>query len=137
MPIRYRIIATQTDIPVDAPFAIGEGEDRIQFPANFLRNASDDDLTRFGIEPYEVTDEPTGASVPEAVSPRQIRLALFQLNQLSAVQAFIDAGSDDLKIEWEYATEVRRDHPMWSVGAAALGLSEEDVDGLFILAATK
>lgn len=137
MAIRYRLIATLTDIPIDSPFSIGEGEDRIQFPANFLRNAADDDLARFGIEPYEVEDDIPSVPVPEIVSPRQIRLALFQLNQLAAVQAFIETGTDDIKIEWEYATEVRRDHPMWSVGAAALGLSEEDVDGLFVLAATK
>jgi hypothetical protein len=69
-------------------------------------------------------------------SPRQARLALAQSNLLDAVDAFVQAGDAALKIEWEYATEIRRDWPPVAAFAAASGMDEAIIDGLFTLAAT-
>ena len=70
------------------------------------------------------------------VSPRQIRLALLQMGLLAAATTWIQSADEATQIEWDYATELRRDHPMWSVAAVALGKTEVDIDDLFALAVT-
>ena len=74
--------------------------------------------------------------VPVKVTMRQARLALLAANLLETVDAAIAAGGEADKIEWEYATEVRRDSPLVANMTAALGLTAEQVDGLFRQAAT-
>ena len=69
-------------------------------------------------------------------SPRQARLALAQSNLLDAVDAFVQAGDAALRIEWEYATEIRRDWPPVAAFLAASGMDEATIDGLFELAVT-
>lgn len=71
-----------------------------------------------------------------ACTPRQARLALAQQGLLTAVEAFVAAGSDALRIEWQYATEIKRIWPPVAEFAAANDLSDETLDGLFELAAT-
>ena len=79
--------------------------------------------------------------VPESVSARQIRLWLLRQGiSLAAVDAAIDAIPDQLqrdsvRVEWDYAPYVERTHPMLIPLAAALGLTEAQVDQAFIEAA--
>jgi hypothetical protein len=104
-----------------------------------------------GVRTWEVRDE-TGAvvgmnqqavddSVPASVSARQIRLWLLRQGiSLAAVDASIDAIPDQLqrdsvRVEWDYAPYVERSHPMLVPLAAALGLTEQQVDQAFIEAA--
>lgn len=80
--------------------------------------------------------------VPQSVTARQIRLWLVSHGvSLSAVEAAIDAIPDALqrelvRVEWEYAPYVERSHPMLVPLAAALGMSEAQVDAAFREAAT-
>jgi hypothetical protein len=79
--------------------------------------------------------------VPESVSARQIRLWLVRHGiSLAQVDAAIDAIPDQLqrdsvRVEWDYAPYVERGHPMLIPLAAALGLTETQVDQAFIEAA--
>lgn len=84
-----------------------------------------------------VPPSPSPAAVPETVTPRQMRLALHEMGLLPAVEAFIAVNGATVQIEWEYATAIRRDHPMWTAGAASLGKTEAEIDALFTLASTK
>ena len=76
--------------------------------------------------------------VPESVSARQIRLWLVRHGvSLAQVDAAIDAIPDQLqrdsvRVEWDYAPYVERAHPMLVPLAAALGLTESQVDQAFI-----
>ncbi len=70
------------------------------------------------------------------VSPRQMRLALSQLGMLSAVQAFVDAGGEQVHISWEYATEFSKSHPLVMAAKVALNRTDEEIDQIFRLAAT-
>ena len=85
--------------------------------------------------------EPETPPVPESVSARQIRLWLLRQGiSLAAVDAAIDAIPDQLqrdsvRVEWDYAPYVERTHPMLVPLAAALGMSEAQVDQAFIEAA--
>ncbi len=68
---------------------------------------------------------------------RQARLALLQAGLLATVDNTIASSTDSaLKIEWEYATEVRRDWKSLEDLINALGFTDEQVDDLFILAGT-
>ena len=77
--------------------------------------------------------------VPEAVTMRQARLALLASGRLQAVEDAITMipGPEGVaaRIEWEYAHEIRRDSPLVTGLAAALGLTDGDLDALFIGAA--
>jgi hypothetical protein len=70
------------------------------------------------------------------ISPRQARLALLQAGLLDAVEAYISTQPRAVQLEWEYANEIRRDHALLTDAAAALGLSEAQLDELFIAAAS-
>lgn len=76
--------------------------------------------------------------VPEAISMRQARLALLGAGLLGAVDAAIAAlpspMRDAAQIEWEYATEVRRDSALIAQLGPALGLDDAQVDALFVTA---
>jgi hypothetical protein len=77
---------------------------------------------------------------PKSVSMRQARLALLNAGLLAAVESAV-AGMEGgtgaaAKIEWEYATEIRRDNPLFESLSAQLGLTAAQIDQLFTMAAT-
>ena len=78
------------------------------------------------------------AAIPSVVTMRQAKLAMLQMDLLDEVDAVIAAPETprSLKIEWEYGSEVSRD---WvdTLGMANMGLSDKQLDDLFILAGTK
>ena len=77
------------------------------------------------------------ATVPATITMRQARLVLLQAELLSTIESAITSGTDEtMKIEWEYATEVKRDWESLIALAAALGMSELDIDNLFIAGGT-
>ena len=84
----------------------------------------------------EQVAERRAALVPRAVTMRQARLALHAAGQLAAVEAAINALSEPARtaarIEWDYSGEVQRHHGLVAALAPALGLSDEQVDALFI-----
>ncbi len=85
-----------------------------------------------------LTADELRARVPTAVSMRQARLSLLEAGLLQAVNDAIAAmpGADGeaARIEWEYATEVRRDSPLVAALAGPLNLADADLNQLFISA---
>lgn len=83
---------------------------------------------------------PIPTPVPQSVTMRQARLALHAAGLLSGVDAAIASMQEPAKtaatIEWEYASAVERNAGLVPAMAAALGMSEADIDNLFITAAT-
>lgn len=83
---------------------------------------------------------PKPIPVPQSVTMRQARLALHAAGLLAGVDAAIASLSEPAKtsasIEWEYASAVERNAGLVPAMAAALGMSEADIDDLFITAAT-
>lgn len=78
------------------------------------------------------------AGVPAAVTMRQARLALLGAGLLPKVQAAIAAlpspQKEAAEIEFEYAQEVQRNHGLVPAMAKALGMTESQIDDLFIAA---
>jgi hypothetical protein len=79
------------------------------------------------------------APVPSAVTMRQARLALMGAGMLDsvngAIAAMTGAQGDAARIEWEFSSEVRRHQPLVLALAPALGLTDVQLDELFVAAA--
>jgi hypothetical protein len=74
--------------------------------------------------------------VPTVVTQRQARLALYNAGVLGAVNQAVASADELTQITWEYAQEVRRTDPYVSMLGQAIGLTDEQIDELFITAAT-
>lgn len=91
--------------------------------------------------PYQAPPEvlPPPPEVPQSVTMRQARLALHAAGLLTSVDVAIAAMSEPEKtaaqITWEYAQSVDRGFGMVPTLAAALGMTETQIDDLFIAAA--
>lgn len=88
----------------------------------------------------EQIDAEFKATVPKKVTMRQARKALLLAGKLDTVNAAINAmPSHDrelAKIEWEYSQEVQRAWPLVEQLIPALGMTEREMDELFIHGAT-
>jgi len=72
------------------------------------------------------------------VTMRQARLALLEVGLLATIETAIASGTDEaLKIEWEYAMDVKRTWTSLIALATSLGMTETQLDDLFALAMTK
>lgn len=77
----------------------------------------------------------TWTSVP--ITAKQIRLALLgagvSLDMIeSAINELPEPSRSYAKVTWEYATIFEREHPMIEGLGTQLGLTSEQIDGLFI-----
>ena len=73
---------------------------------------------------------------PVALAPltaRQLRLGLLQIgikpaDVAAAISALPEDQRDVAEIEWDYASEYRRDHPLIATLGASFGLTTEQID---------
>jgi hypothetical protein len=63
---------------------------------------------------------------------RQAKLVLLNHGLLDEVNVAVSHADRATQVEWEYATEVRRDWPTLAVMAAALNLDALALDTLFV-----
>lgn len=78
--------------------------------------------------------------IPQVVTMRQARLALMGALKLSTVNAAIAAmpgvQGDAARIEWEFSGEVTRAQPLVLSMGQVLGLTDAQLDALFVTAAS-
>lgn len=82
-----------------------------------------------------VAGDGTAPDMPAPVSVltmRQAKLVLLEHGMLDEVNSAVSRADRATQIEWEYATEVRRDWPTLAVMAAALNLDDSLLDALFV-----
>lgn len=86
-----------------------------------------------------VPPPPEPVAVPQIVTMRQARLALLGAGKLTDVDNAINALPSPTKeaaqIEWEYSQEVNRQNGLVSQLAPLLGMTDADLDALFIAGA--
>lgn len=88
------------------------------------------------VPPPPPTPEETREQMPK-LSARQFRIGLvrggFTIAQVTgAIEAMPEgAAKEEARIEWEYATEFKRTHPLIASVAAALGLDDDEIDALW------
>ena len=87
-----------------------------------------------GTDFHKPAPQPPG--VPESVSPRQIRQALTRGGLRANVEAAIAAADQDTKDWYEFATEFQRSNEHVIAMGTALGVSSDDLDNLWRLAAS-
>ena len=75
--------------------------------------------------------------VPAEVTIRQAELALREAGYLAAVETWVTTLDGELEIYWKRSQTVRRDHAFVESARIELELTQQQMDGLFILAATK
>ncbi|HQU89610.1 MAG TPA: hypothetical protein PK620_13050 [Denitromonas sp.] len=74
------------------------------------------------------------APIPTVVTMRQARRALFQQGLLANVETAMQSAGQEALIDWEYAQTVEADSPLVGAMRDALGLTDDDVLGLFAIA---
>lgn len=91
------------------------------------------------IRAAELTNPPP-VPVITSVTMRQARLALLQQGLLTqvnnAVASMPGAQGDAVRIEWEFSSTVERNRPLVQSLSATLGMTSQQLDDLFALAAT-
>jgi len=104
-----------------------------------LRNRSNLQIRRDGIfvkEFLEILSAPEEIIIPQSLTPRQIRKVLTDSGLRQAVENMVATSSDyDLKDWWEYSLYYERTHPKLVEAAYALGLTDEQIDQMFIAGA--
>lgn len=95
-------------------------------------NRTERDLTQEEI--IEIQSQSIVDPVPQVVTMRQARLALLSAGLLDQVQTAIAQAPRAFQIAWEFASDVERNSPVIAALSSTLGLTEEQIDNLFILA---
>lgn len=84
--------------------------------------------------------DPPPVPVIASVTMRQARLALLQQGLLTqvnnAVASMPGVQGDAVRIEWEFSSTVERNRPLVQSLSVSLGLTSQQLDDLFALAAT-
>jgi len=90
--------------------------------------------------PSEPTPEERRSAMPN-LSARQLRLGLLELGKLEQVNAAIEAlpmpERSQAEIEWQFASEFRRLHPLIVQIMPILGLEDDAVDLAWMNASTR
>jgi hypothetical protein len=88
---------------------------------------------------FEASRAPGPAPIPQEVTMRQARLALFGAGLLASVESAIDALPEPQKtaarIEWDHSQTVQRSRGIVLQLGTAMGLSSAQIDALFVQAA--
>jgi hypothetical protein len=115
----------------------GTATDAYLGPMEFI--SSPEEFNQERINDYRLIDGELVIPPPQVVSMRQGRLALLSAGLLEGVEAAIAAIEDATQrkavdIEWEYSQVIDRESPLVSTLAASMGLTEEQMDQLFVAA---
>lgn len=104
---------------------------RAQYPNQSLLSFTESYLLTLGY-----VWEPEPPIVPAAITMRQARLVLLGTGLLASVDTAINSLPEPqksaAKITWEYSTEVQRQNGLVSQLGPALGLTESQIDAMFI-----
>lgn len=156
-PIDRQFRCLERDLPPGAPFNRVDPIDGItfgfalesRFPEEVYFGTVNETVTNnpkielfaISVEAYNAAYEAEQIAknkqfVPSVITMRQAKITLSRTGYLkSANEAIANmAGQqgEEARIEWEYATSLRRDHPLVTGIGLALDLIDEEIDSLFI-----
>jgi hypothetical protein len=127
--------------PDDYPLFYGTCDDDADLDiSGVMRVFEDNEHDGTAKEQYDqLWNQELKSRLPRVATARQIRLALVDAGLLDSVQTAFEDLSEPLKtkaqIEWEYATEIEKNSPLIQALYPKLGLTEDDLDDLFVAAA--
>lgn len=99
----------------------------------FKGNTDYDELIASGVVIADYT--PPAPVVPQSVTPFQARRALLTAGLLDQVETAVASSNAEVRIAWEYGISVERNSPLTEALGKSLGLSDVQIDQLFIQAA--
>jgi hypothetical protein len=112
----------------------------------YAADGSEDAFIRVGLVLMSESEvmahlNPASAQIgPRSITMRQARLLLHSRNMLTMVQEAIDSLDEPpriaAQIEWDYSSTMERNKPFVAMIAGHIGLTDEDLDAMFIEAAT-
>lgn len=105
----------------------------LQKISNVSYKIGENEITKF----YEIVDltneEISARDTPQSITPRQARLVLLQDGLLDELEVLI-ANDKVLQIWWEYSLEIKRNDAKLIQAAQLLGITDAQLDGMFIRA---
>lgn len=107
-------------------------DDDIEAGGVALLPAGSEQITDAEADTIRAAMQPTEPAVPQIVTRRQAMLALLAADKLDAVNLAIQNAPRAVQITWETARDFERTNPLIEALAPQLGLTEADVDALFI-----
>ena len=115
------------NVPLNSQEIIGDG-----FQKPILLNG----VVVEGITPEEIA-EANKPIIPSIITARQLRLQLvlngFNLNAIDLIiDSLAEPNKSIAKVSWEYATTFEREHQMLELIAQQLGITETELDTIFI-----
>lgn len=133
--VQHDLSGVHEPVSIESPFIVGavfrlDGDVHVRVIAPY----------KAGETPAEHDDMPAAPKQENALLPltaRQLRLGLLSASILPAqVGAAIAAIPDDqqraaAEIEWEYASQFERDHPLIEQVGTAFGLTPEQIDTMW------
>jgi PAS domain-containing protein len=145
VPVQYRIDKDEFLVSYDSIliwsdserefagiYPIKEGEQPAQGYFVASRKLVDKDLRPVWKNTFAKTAEP---EVPEEVTMRQAKIVLSRAGRFAQANAALESMSgqqgEEARIEWQYATVLRRDHPLVIGIGQALGMDDTTIDTLF------
>lgn len=107
------------------------------FSANYIAVTSDIVNVGWTWDGTNLVAPPTPAPViPQTVTQKQARLALFGAGLLDQVNAAVTAAGGAVLITWEYSDVINRNDALIIAIGASLGLTSAQIDALFVTAST-
>jgi hypothetical protein len=107
----------------------GEPINNVRHPLNIEQLWTDAELNAIGLARVP---PPVVSSVPQVVTRAQAKIAMLRAGILGAVEAAVDAAGGEAEIWYRDALTWSRDNPYINSLGAQLGLSQTQIDLLFI-----
>lgn len=119
--------------PIDG-VSIGRKNDKSSWRIDYKQEATDEQ--RAAAQAIVAAFDADAETVPQSVTPYQARMALLGVGLLSSVDTLMGDPSTPqaAKLAWEYATQIYRDSAFIEALAPALGLTDAQIDALFVAA---
>jgi hypothetical protein len=116
---------------------------KIEFNGGEVSSGIEQDIKDFcinnGIDESNITNNSveitTIKPIIKSITPMYLRIVLSQMGLLTPILAELNkVGNETKLIAFEYALEFKRDHPFIKSLGTSLGMSESQLDALFISA---
>lgn len=130
MSLAQRVQDAASIISPGCSVIIGRANDRSTWVVQPLSPLTDQQA--LDIAARFATIDPNAPDVPQSVTPYQARCALDAAGLLDAVEAIVAQAPRQTRNAWEYGITVNRNSAMINDLGAALGLTAEQIDNLFI-----
>lgn len=108
-------------------------------PGALLLGASDRVAPRWRRQSGNWVEPAPVAEMPQAITARQMRRALLDNGYLAQIESIIDSLQEPqrsrLRVDWQNTTEFKRDDQTIAALAPILGVTNQQLDRLFIAAA--